>query len=88
MSDVKEVKVTLMDQDLKKLARTTTRKRRVKGGALAPADVKATDSEIVATEPVEGIPPPGIIIPGEPAAVPVDRAGSRRQITLKRRPTS
>jgi len=76
MSDVKEVKVTLMDQDLKKLARTTTRKRRVKGGALAPADVKATDSEIVATEPVEGIPPPGIIIPGEPAAVPaVDTRG-------------
>ena len=76
MSDVKEVKVTLMDQDLKKLARTTTRKRRAKGGVLSPADVKATDSEIVATEPVEGIPPPGIIIPGEPAAVPaVDTRG-------------
>ena len=76
MSDVKEVKVTLMEQDVKKLARTTTRKRRAKGGVLAPADVKATDSEIVATEPVEGIPPPGIIIPGEPAAVPaVDTRG-------------
>jgi len=76
MSDVKEVKVTLMEQDVKKLARTTTRKRRAKGGVLAPADVKATDSEIAATEPVEGIPPPGIVIPGEPAAVPaVDTRG-------------
>jgi len=76
MSDVKEVKVTLMEQDLKKLARTTTRKRRAKGGVLAPADVKAADSEIAATEPVEGIPPPGIVIPGEPAAVPaVDTRG-------------
>ena len=76
MSDVKEVKVTLMEQDLKKLARTTTRKRRTKGGVLAPADVKAADGEIAATEPAEGVSPPGIVIPGEPAAVPaVDTRG-------------
>ena len=58
MSDVKEVKVTLMEQDVKKLSRSTTRKRRVKGGALAPADVKAADAESTATETIEGILPP------------------------------
>ena len=76
MSDVKTVKVTLMEQDLKKLARTTSRKRRIKGGVLAPADVKAADGEIAATESAEGISPPDIVIPGEPAAVPaVDTRG-------------
>jgi len=76
MSDVKEVKVTLMEQDVKKLARTTTRKRRVKGGALAPSDVKGSEAEVTATMTAEGVPPPGIIIPGEPAAVPsVDTRG-------------
>jgi len=54
MSDVKEVKVSLMPLDEKKLARTTTRKRRTKGGALAPADVKPTDAELLATQAVEG----------------------------------
>ena len=61
MSDVKEVKVTLMEQDVKKLSRSTTRKRRVKGGALAPADVKAADAEFTATETIEGIMPPALV---------------------------
>ena len=63
MSDVKEVKVTLMEQDVKKLSRSTTRKRRVKGGALAPADVKAADAEFAATETIEGILPPPVVPP-------------------------
>ena len=54
MSDVKEVKVSLMPLDEKKLARTTTRKRRTKGGAIAPADVKGTEAEMSATQPIEG----------------------------------
>lgn len=61
MSDVKEVKVTLMEQDVKKLSRSTTRKRRVKGGALAPADVKAADAEFAATGTIEGILPPPVV---------------------------
>jgi hypothetical protein len=61
MSDVKTVKVTLMEQDVKKLSRSTTRKRRVKGGALAPADVKAADAEFTATETIEGILPPPVV---------------------------
>ena len=54
----KELNVTLTEQDVKKFARSTTRKRRVKGGALAPADVKAADAESAATETIEGILPP------------------------------
>jgi len=61
MSDVKTVKVTLMEQDVKKLSRSTTRKRRVKGGALAPADVKGSDAEFAATETIEGILPPPVV---------------------------
>jgi len=76
MSDVKEVKVTLMEQDVKKLARTTTRKRRTKGGALSPADVKGLEAESLATQSAEGIAPPGVVIPGESAALPsVDTRG-------------
>jgi len=72
----KELNVTLTEQDVKKFARTTTRKRRAKGGALAPADVKAANAETVATELATGIVPPVIIIPGAPAAVPsIDTRG-------------
>ena len=69
MSDVKEFKVTLMPQDEKQLIpRTTTRKRRAKGGALAPADVKAADAESTATQPATGIPPaPTATIPPVPS---------------------
>ena len=69
MSDVKTVRVTLMEQDVKKLARSTTRKRRVKGGALAPADIKAADAEFAATETIEGILPPPVVAaaPATPA---------------------
>jgi len=76
MENIKEVKVSLMPQDEKKLTRTTTRKRRVKGGELAPANVKAADAEAAATELATGDAPPGVVIPGEPAAVPsIDTRG-------------
>jgi len=72
MSDVKTVNVTLMEQDIKKLARTTTRKRRAKGGALAPADVKGAEAEMTATQVAEGIPAPNVI----PAPAPsIDTRG-------------
>ena len=67
MSDVKEVKVSLMPQDEKKLARTTTRKRRVKGGALAPADVKGAEAEMTATQGAEGTPPPAVVAAPAPS---------------------
>ena len=57
----KELNVTLTEQDVKKFARSTTRKRRAKGGALAPADVKAADAEIAATGTIEGILPPPVV---------------------------
>jgi hypothetical protein len=72
MSDIKEVKVSLMPADEKKLARTTSRKRRVKGGALESADIKADKGADLA----EGIYPPTVVIPGAPAAVPaIDTRG-------------
>lgn len=73
MSDVKELKVTLMEQDIKKLSRSTTRKRRARGGALAPADVKSEVTESTATELIEGILPP---VPEDLAPAPsVDTRG-------------
>jgi hypothetical protein len=57
----KELNVTLTEQDVKKFARSTTRKRRAKGGALAPADVKAADAEFAATGSIEGILPPPVV---------------------------
>ena len=67
MSDVKEVKVSLMPLDEKKLTRTTTRKRRTKGGAIAPADVKGTEAEMSATQPIEGRLAPAPVPPAAPA---------------------
>lgn len=63
----KELNVTLTEQDVKKFARSTTRKRRVKGGALSPADVKAADAEFAATGTIEGILPPPVVAAATPA---------------------
>jgi len=61
MSDVKEVKVSLMPQDEKKLTRTTTRKRRTKGGATA----KLTGAEVAA-----GASDPNVFVRTDLAPVP------------------
>jgi len=72
MSDVKEVKVSLMPKDEKKLTRTTTRKRR-KGGA--------ADAEPVGVEVAAGASDPTVFVKTQLAPItdPVDARDTRGQ---------
>lgn len=80
MSDVKEVKVSLMPQDEKKLARTTTRKRKAKGGADATA-VKDMPSEPTGVELAATLSDPSVFVRTElaPITSPTDALDTRGQ---------
>jgi len=79
MADIKEVRVTLTESDAKKLARTTTRKRKQKGGDdtneienFRLNKLDGNDPKAVSTSPtflpVSSVPAVNAVVPPAPAA--------------------